>query len=199
MIYHRLFYDSDMTIVGIIYFYFFSWLNGERICGQWRRWKELEEEVVFVFAMAMTMAMLTTTAMVMKSATNDYCLLLESNGMIAAIIYFLLRFNENARENLLVTKVMGGGRGIVDWFFVMSMVTAMATATTITSMINHCSFHDSVGTIVAIIYFSFYILWKCDKEFAGGKGNRRGEGNLGLVDYYEDGDSDCNGNDNCLI
>jgi hypothetical protein len=64
--------------------------------------------------MAMTMAMLTTTAMVMKSATNDYCLLLESNGMIAAIIYFLLRFNENARENLLVTKVMGGGRGIVD-------------------------------------------------------------------------------------
>jgi hypothetical protein len=39
--------------------------------------------------MAMTMAMLTMTAMVATTATIDYHSLLESNGMIAAIIYFL--------------------------------------------------------------------------------------------------------------
>jgi hypothetical protein len=38
--------------------------------------------------MAMAMARLTTTAMVMTTATIDYCLLLESDGMIAVIIYF---------------------------------------------------------------------------------------------------------------
>jgi hypothetical protein len=32
----------------------------------------------------------------------------------------------------------------------------------------------------------------------GGKGNRRGEGNRGLVYYYEDGDGNCKGNGNCL-
>jgi hypothetical protein len=32
----------------------------------------------------------------------------------------------------------------------------------------------------------------------GTKGNRRGEGNRGLVYYYEDGDGDGNGNGNCL-
>ncbi len=32
----------------------------------------------------------------------------------------------------------------------------------------------------------------------GNKGNRRGEGNMGLVYYYEDGDGDGNGNSNCL-
>jgi hypothetical protein len=61
----------------------------------------------------MTMPMLTTTATVTTMATIDYCLLLESNGMIAVIIYFLFIFNENAREIFLATKVMGGGRGIV--------------------------------------------------------------------------------------
>ncbi len=30
------------------------------------------------------------------------------------------------------------------------------------------------------------------------KGNRRGEGNRGLVHYYQDGDGDGNGNGNCL-
>ncbi len=53
------------------------------------------------------------TAMVTMMAMIDYHLLLESNEMIAAILYFLLIFNENARKNLLVTKVMGGGRGKV--------------------------------------------------------------------------------------
>jgi hypothetical protein len=61
----------------------------------------------------MTMDMLTMTAMVTMMAMIDYHLLLESNEMIAAILYFLLIFNENARKNLLVTKVMGGGRGKV--------------------------------------------------------------------------------------
>jgi hypothetical protein len=61
----------------------------------------------------MTMVMLTMTATVMTTAMIDYCLLLESNGMIATILYFLFISNENARKNLLVTKVMGGGRGKV--------------------------------------------------------------------------------------
>jgi hypothetical protein len=72
-----------------------------------------EEEIVVVFAMAMTMAILTMTAMVATAATIDYCLLLESNGMIAAIIYFLFILNENARENLLAAKKMSEGRGVV--------------------------------------------------------------------------------------
>ncbi len=63
--------------------------------------------------MAMTMAMLTMTAMAMTTATIDYRLLLESNGMIAAILYFLFVFNGKAIKNLLLTKVMGGGRGKV--------------------------------------------------------------------------------------
>jgi hypothetical protein len=62
--------------------------------------------------MAMTIAMLTMTAMVATTAIIDSCLLLESNGIIGAIIYFLFIFND-ARENLLATKVMGGGRGKV--------------------------------------------------------------------------------------
>jgi hypothetical protein len=32
----------------------------------------------------------------------------------------------------------------------------------------------------------------------GEKENRRGEGNMGFVYYYEDGDSDGNGNSSCL-
>ncbi len=51
---------------------------------------EREEEVVVVFAMAMTMAMLVMTATETTIAMIDYCLLLESNGMIVAIINFLL-------------------------------------------------------------------------------------------------------------
>jgi hypothetical protein len=47
--------------------------------------------------MGMAMAMLTTTAMEMTTATIDDHLLLESNRMIAAIIYFLFIFNENTR------------------------------------------------------------------------------------------------------
>ncbi len=66
--------------------------------------------------MAMTMAMLTTTAMVTTTGMIDYCLLLESDGMIAAMLYFCFIFIENARTNLLVTKVMGGGRGKVGCF-----------------------------------------------------------------------------------
>ncbi len=103
------------------------------------------------------MAKLTTIATVMTTATIDYCLHLQSNGMIAAILYFLFTFNENATKNLLATKVMGGGRGKVGCFFVMSMVAVMAMATTTTVMIDHRLFYDSNGTIVAIIYFSFYI------------------------------------------
>ncbi len=47
--------------------------------------------------MAMIMAMLAMIATVMATAMIDYCLLLESNGMIAAIMNFLFIFNENAR------------------------------------------------------------------------------------------------------
>ncbi len=65
------------------------------------------------FAMAMAMAMLTTTATVTTMATIHYCLLLESHGMIAAIIYFLFIFDEFKRENLWAMKGKGGGRGIV--------------------------------------------------------------------------------------
>jgi hypothetical protein len=61
----------------------------------------------------MTMAMLTMTAMVTTTTMIDYCLLLECDGMIAAIIYIFFTFNDNAREILLVTKVMGRGRGKV--------------------------------------------------------------------------------------
>jgi hypothetical protein len=79
--------------------------------------KGMEEgrgRVVVVFAMAMAMAMLTMTATVMMMATIDYCSLLESDGMIAAILYiFLFIFYENARHNFWATKGMGGGRGIV--------------------------------------------------------------------------------------
>jgi hypothetical protein len=80
--------------------------------------------------MAMAMAMLMMTAMVTMMATVDYRSLLEGNGMIAAILYFLFIFNKNGRKNLLATKVMGGGRGKVGSFFVMSMVTMTAIATT---------------------------------------------------------------------
>ncbi len=48
---------------------------------------EGEKEVVVVFEMVMIMAMLTMTATVTMTRMIDYCLLLESNGMIAAIIY----------------------------------------------------------------------------------------------------------------
>ncbi len=73
-------------------------------------------------------------------------------------LYILLFiFNENARENLLATKRMGGGKGLVGQFIVMVMVTAMAMAATTTAMIDWCSFHDSDGTIAAIMYFYFYI------------------------------------------
>jgi hypothetical protein len=61
--------------------------------------------------MAITMAVLTMTAMVTIMEMIDYHLLLESNGKIVTILYFLSIFNENARKNLLATKVMGGGRG----------------------------------------------------------------------------------------
>ncbi len=61
----------------------------------------------------MTVAILMMTATVRMMMMIDYCSLLESNGMIAAIICFLFIFNDNARENLLATKVMGGGRGKV--------------------------------------------------------------------------------------
>ncbi len=50
---------------------------------------EGEEDVVVVVEMAMTIAMLTRTATVMTMAMIDYPSLLESDGMIAAIIYFL--------------------------------------------------------------------------------------------------------------
>jgi hypothetical protein len=48
---------------------------------------EGEKEAVVVFAMAMKMAMLTMTATVITTAIIDYCSLLESNGVIEAIIY----------------------------------------------------------------------------------------------------------------
>ncbi len=77
--------------------------------------------------------------------------------MIAAIIYFLFIFNDYARENLLVTKVIGGRRTKVGLFFVMSMVTVAVMAMTMIAMINLCSFYQSNGTMAVIIYFSFYI------------------------------------------
>ena len=63
--------------------------------------------------MAMTMAMLTATATVTILATIDYHLLLENDGMIVAILYFLFVFNDNARENMLGTKLIGGIRAKV--------------------------------------------------------------------------------------
>ncbi len=54
-------------------------------------------------------------------------------------------------------KGNGRRKGNSGLIFVMAMVTGTAMATTTTAMIDHCSFHDSDGTIVAIIYFSFYI------------------------------------------
>ncbi len=88
------------------------------------------KRLLLLFAMAMAMAMLTMTAMVTTMAMIVYRLLLESNGMIAAILYFLFIFNERARKDLLATKVMGGGRGKEGCFFVISMVTVTAMATT---------------------------------------------------------------------
>jgi hypothetical protein len=78
---------------------------------------EGEEEVVVVFAMAMTMAMLTMTATVTMMTMIDYCLLLETNGMIAVTNIYFFIFNDNARETFLATKVMGGEREKVGWFF----------------------------------------------------------------------------------
>ncbi len=78
------------------------------------------------------------------------------------------------------------------------MVTVTVMAITKIAIINPCLFYDSNGTMAAIISFSFYIWWKCTREFVGDKGNRRGEGNRGLVYYYEDGDGNGNGNGNCL-
>ncbi len=40
------------------------------------------------FVMAMAMAMLTMPATVTKTVTIDFFLLLKSNGMVVAIIYF---------------------------------------------------------------------------------------------------------------
>jgi hypothetical protein len=57
--------------------------------------------------------MLMMTAMATMATTVDYCSLLESNGMILAILCSLFIFNENVRKKLLTTKVMGGGRGKV--------------------------------------------------------------------------------------
>jgi hypothetical protein len=34
----------------------------------------------------------------------------QKGWMIAAILYFLFKFNDNARENLLAIKILGGGR-----------------------------------------------------------------------------------------
>jgi hypothetical protein len=51
---------------------------------------------------------------------------------------------------------MGGGRGKVGQFFVMSMVMVMVMATTTTAMIDCCLFHDSDGTIAAMIYIFLY-------------------------------------------
>ncbi len=63
--------------------------------------------------MRMATAILTATATITTTATIDYNSCVESNGMITAIIYLLFIFDENVRENLLATKGMGGGRGIV--------------------------------------------------------------------------------------
>ncbi len=81
-----------------------EFVNNKRIRRRERR------RLLLFLRMAMTMAMLAMTAMVMTTAMIGYCSLLESNRMIAAIIYFLFIFNENTRFNLLATKVMGGGR-----------------------------------------------------------------------------------------
>jgi hypothetical protein len=54
--------------------------------------------------------MLMTTAMVMMTEMIYYHLILESDRVIVAILYFLFIFNKNVRKNLLATKVMGGGR-----------------------------------------------------------------------------------------
>jgi hypothetical protein len=70
--------------------------------------------------------------------------------MIVAIIYFLFTFNENARENLLATKVIRGGRAKVGCFFVMSMVTVIAIAMTTIVMINPHLFYQDNGTMAAI-------------------------------------------------
>jgi hypothetical protein len=150
MIYHCLFYDSNKRIVVIIYFSVFSWWNLVREFVNNKRIRRRERRRLLLFLrMAMTMAMLAMTAMVMTTAMIGYCSLLESNRMIAAIIYFLFIFNENTRFNLLATKVMGGGRRKVGWFFVMSMVMVTAMATTTIAIIDWHLFYDSNGTVAA--------------------------------------------------
>jgi hypothetical protein len=65
---------------------------------------------VFV-AMVRARAMATaTTAMIDRHSFHD------SNGTIAAIIYILFIFNENATETLWAMNKVGGERGIVGWF-----------------------------------------------------------------------------------
>jgi hypothetical protein len=49
-------------------------------------------------------------------------------GRWRQLYLFLFIFDENAPENLWVTKGIGGERGIGDWFIIMRMVTAMAMA-----------------------------------------------------------------------
>jgi hypothetical protein len=61
--------------------------------------------------MAMTMAMLTMTVTVMTTVMIDYCLLLESNGIIAAVTYFLFIFNDNAKGEFVVDEANGRREG----------------------------------------------------------------------------------------
>jgi hypothetical protein len=92
MIDHRLFHDSNKTIVGITYFSSFSWWNGERICWQWRKWKEWEEEVVVVFCNGNDNGYADNNCNGNDDG-NDYRLFLESDGMIAAILYIFFLYS----------------------------------------------------------------------------------------------------------
>ncbi len=75
------------------------------------------------------MSMVKVTAMATATiAMIDCCLFYDSDGTIAAIIFFLFIFDENAPENLWATKGIGGERGIWGWFIIMRMVMAIAMA-----------------------------------------------------------------------
>jgi hypothetical protein len=78
------------------------------------------------------------------------------------------------------------------------MVTVTAMATTTIAMIDCCSVYNRDVTIVAIIYILFLYSMKMGQRLCEQKGNRREEGNRGLVYYYQDGDGNGNGNGNCL-
>ncbi len=198
IIYHFLFYDSNKMIVAIIYFSFFSW---------WRLWENLltmrevdggREGGCCCFCNGNDNGYADNDCNGNDNSDDWLSFASWKRWDDSGNYIFIYIIQWECKVELVGNKVMGGGRRKVGWFFVMSMVTVTAMATTAIAMIDHCSFYTSNGTIATILYYSFYIWWKCARKFVGNKGNRREEGNRGLVFYYQDGDGNGNGNGKCL-